>query len=104
MPQFTVHRNPNSDSATWAPYLLTLQSDLLDNLATVVVAPLVAEEHFGKRAKGLNPPFQVEGNEVVLSVAELAGISRAHLGAEVQSLAGERETIIDALDLLFTGI
>jgi toxin CcdB len=104
MPQFTVHRNPSPESASWAPYLLTLQSDLLEDLATVVVAPLVLAERFGKPATGLNPAFQVEGKDVVLSVAELAGISWAHLGEAVQSLAEDRESIIAALDLLFTGI
>jgi toxin CcdB len=41
MEQFQVHRNPAGDCGSWAPYLLTLQSDLLADLATVVVAPLV---------------------------------------------------------------
>ncbi|MFA9462521.1 CcdB family protein [Thiohalorhabdus methylotrophus] len=104
MSQFAVHRNSTPDSAVWAPYLLTLQSDLLEDLATVVVAPLVLEERFGRPAQGLNPVFHVEGHRVVLSVAELAGISRAHLGVEIQSLAEERDAIIGALDLLFTGI
>ena len=104
MTQFTVHRNADPDSARWAPYLLTLQSDLLADLATVVVAPLIREEDFGKPADILNPVFSVEEQRVVLSAAELAGISRQDLGVEVSSLAESREAIVAALDLLFTGI
>ncbi len=104
MGQFTVYRNPNPETAPWAPYLLTLQSELLDELATVVVAPLVREDRFGKPVAELHPRFVVEEQYVILSTAELAGISRRNLGNEVQSLAAERETVIAALDFLFTGI
>ena len=104
MEQFQVHRNPAVDSGSWAPYLLTLQSDLLADLATVVVAPLVRREDFGQPANILNPEFVIEGQDVVLSTAELAGISRRELGEPVESLAEHRDTVIAALDLVFTGI
>jgi hypothetical protein len=35
---------------------------------------------------------------------ELAGISRKALGEQVTSLAGERQAIVAALNLVFTGI
>jgi len=52
----------------------------------------------------LNPVFEVEGEPLVLSTAELAGVSKALLGETVASLAGQRTEIISAIDLLFTGI
>lgn len=104
MAQFVVHRNPDPEGATWAPYLLVLQNDLLSHLGTVVVAPLVDESAFGTPARILNPVFTVEHRRVVLSTAELAGISRRSLGEEVTSLATERETIMAAWDLIFSGI
>lgn len=81
-----------------------LQHDLLSDLATVVVTPLVREDAFGRPAQTLNPVFTVAGARVVLSVAELAGKSRADLGDRVASLADERETVLAALDLLFNGV
>nr|WP_244263463.1 CcdB family protein [Thioalkalivibrio sp. AKL17] len=49
MAQFSVHRNPSADTASWAPYLLVLQNDLLSELSTVVVAPLI---HVGGQPPG----------------------------------------------------
>ena len=104
MAQFAVHRNPDPEGTTWAPYLLVLQNDLLSQLGTVVVAPLVDEAAFGTPARILNPVFNIEHRRVVLSTAELAGVSRRSLGEEVTSLATEREAIMAAWDLIFSGI
>lgn len=104
MAQLAVHRNPDPDDRSTAPYLLVLQHDLLVNLATVVVAPLFEEHAFGTPAAILNPTFVIEDRRVVLSTAELAGISRSALGEEVTTLTHERDNVMAALDLLFTGI
>jgi len=101
--QFDVFRNPNPDSNRYAPYLLDLQSDLLDPLNTRVVAPLLAATTAGSPAAILNPVFEIEGQRCFLSIAELAGVPRQAIGEKVTSLAGEREAILAALDLLFTG-
>ncbi len=55
-------------------YLLDVQNDLLDPLATRVVVPLIKTEEMPKPAKRLNPRFMVENSAVVMSTAELAGI------------------------------
>jgi toxin CcdB len=104
MRQFDVVRNPNPDTSSWAPYLVVLQNDLLEELRTTVVAPLLREDHFGRPAQVLNPVFQIDGERVVLSTAELAGVSVSLLGETLGSLAEERRSIVAALDLLFTGI
>lgn len=104
MAQFDVHRNPHSETRDWAPYLLVLQNDLLGELCTTVVAPLVVEARFGRPARTLNPVFEIEGRCVVLSTAELAGISRQQLGEHVESLRMMRDEILAAIDLLFMGI
>lgn len=103
MRQFDVVGNPDPDTASWAPYLLVLQHDLLRDLATVVVAPLVRVEGFGRPATVLNPIFTVQDTRVVLSTAELAGVTRQGLGETVTSLAGYRSEILAAVDLLLTG-
>lgn len=41
MAQFDVHANPNPSTQEEIPYLLDIQSDLLESLATRVVVPLV---------------------------------------------------------------
>lgn len=102
--QFDVHRNPHPRTRTRAPYLLVLQNDVLRDLRTTVAAPLIAEAHCGRPARTLNPVFEIEGQRVVLSTAEVAGISHRQLGEHLQSLAPMRDEILAAVDLLFTGI
>lgn len=104
MAQFDVYLNPNAGTRKAIPYLLDVQADLLDMLATRVVVPLVLEEEMGLAAKYLNPLFKVKGVTVIMSTAELAGISNRSLGDKVVSLKNKRDEIIAALDLLFTGI
>lgn len=104
MAQFDVYLNPNAETRKVIPYLLDVQSDLLDMLATRVVVPLVLAEEMGLPAKQLNPQFKVKGEAVVMSTAELAGIPNRSLGDKVASLKNKRDEIIAALDLLFTGI
>ena len=101
--QYDVCRNPNPSSRKRAPYLLILQSDLLDPIPTVVVAPLVRLGEF-EPIRRLNPAIDITDESFVLSTTELAGIPRTAIGPVVSNLAGERDAIIAALDLLFTGI
>lgn len=104
MPQFDVYRNANPQTCLEIPYLLDVQSDLLDPLATRVVVPLVLATEMNKPAKKLNPQFKIEDKTVVMSTAELAGISHRTLGDKVGTFKEQRAEIVAALDLLFTGI
>ena len=104
MAQFDLYTNPSKETSGAVPFLLDLQSDLLDPLATRVVAPLFWAESAGPPAKTLMPCFEIDGREVVMSTPELAGVSRGQLGSRVGSLADRRDDIIAALDMLFTGI
>lgn len=104
MGQFDVYRNPNPATRKTLPFLLDVQADLLDDLATRVVAPLLIASELDQPAKHLNPKFKVEGKAVVMSTAELAGVPLKALGEKVASLKHKREEIIAALDFLITGI
>jgi toxin CcdB len=104
MAQFDVYRNVNRKTATTIPYLLNVQADLLESLVTRAVVPLVLASEMSTPAKGLNPKIEIEGAAVIMSTAELAGISVRVLGERVTSLKRRRQEIMAALDLLFTGI
>jgi len=105
MAQFDVYRNAHPATRARVPYLLDVQSDLLDTLATRVVVPLCKPEVLrGKLAERLNPVFEVEGRKMVLLTPELAGVSRKALGEKIANLANRRDSIIAALDLVITGI
>ena len=75
MAQFDVYRNANAATRASIPYLLDVQSDLLDPLATRVVVPLCAPDVLrGKLAERLNPLFEIEGRNAVMLTPELAGL------------------------------
>ncbi|WP_124949494.1 CcdB family protein [Sulfuriferula thiophila] len=75
-----------------------MQAELLYRLATR------GAEEMSMAAKVLNPQFTVNGTLVVMSTVELAGVAKRSLGDKVTSLQNQRDEIIAALDLLFTGI
>jgi len=105
MAQFDVYRNPNPASRARVPYLLDVQSGLLESIAARVVVPLCKPEVLsGKPAERLNPAFEIEGRKFYLLTPELAGVPRKILGEPVANLAAERRAIVEALDLVFTGI
>jgi hypothetical protein len=103
MKQFDIHSNPFPRSRERQPFLVILQSDLiLRCLDTVVVAPLEAASG-GKFADRLNPAVTIDDRPFVLIAQELVSIRKGVLGAPRGSLDHERDHIIAALDLLFTG-
>lgn len=104
MAQFDVRRNPNGATCDIVPYLLEVQSDLLEPLATRVVVPLVLAAERPKPAKHLNPCLTIEGRDVVMLNEQMAGVPVSAIGARVGSLAQQRQEIMAALDFLFTGI
>ncbi|HPR53658.1 MAG TPA: CcdB family protein [Deltaproteobacteria bacterium] len=103
MAQFDVYENPNEHTKKNVPYLLDLQADLLNPIATRVVAPLVSVSAKGKPIEHLNPEFQIKRKTVYMSTAELAGVPVRALGEKVGTLKDQRQIIIAALDFLFTG-
>lgn len=103
MAQFDVYENQNPQTKGSIPYLLDLQAELLDDLTTRVVVPLITVAAMGKPAKYLNPQFKVKRTIVIMSTAELAGINQHALGNKVCSLKEHRTEIIAALDFLFAG-
>jgi toxin CcdB len=103
MAQFDVYENQNQETNQEIPYLLDVQAELLDNLATRVVVPLITASAVDKAVKHLNPQFEIRRAPVYMSTAELAGVPVRILGEKVGSLKDRRDEIIAALDFLFTG-
>jgi len=101
MGRYDVYANPEPSERKQVPYLLDVQNDHIDHLASRVVIPLRQEADFGPRAQGLNPMVTVGGHRVVLDTAALAAVPLAELRKVVDNLAAERAAIQDALDTLF---
>ena len=103
MRQFDVCKNPNPESSGHAPYLVVLQSNVLEPIPTCVVAPLLKLDAFKPITK-LNPVFEIESEDFILSTAELAGVRRDVVGEVVCNIEEYRDEIIASLDVLFLGI
>jgi toxin CcdB len=104
MRQFDIFANPFPRSRERQPFLVSLQSDLLlQSLDTVVVAPLEPAAS-GTFADRLNPEIEIDSGKFVLIAQEVATIRKNALGHPQGSVAGARDKIIAALDMLFTGI
>ncbi|MGE4444950.1 MAG: CcdB family protein [Candidatus Altimarinota bacterium] len=100
MAQFDVYENLNERTKNSIPFLLDIQNDVLKNLFTRVVIPLVVTN---QSINFLNPKFTINQIDVILSTAELASIPMEILGNKICSLKGKREEIIGAVDFLVTG-
>lgn len=102
--QFTAYRNNDKTSHTRVPYLLVVQSDLIEDARTCVVVPLITEQRAGTPVSRLMPLLRVGDETMVMDTLQLAAISRAALGAAAADLSDERAAIMAALDLLISGV
>ena len=100
MAQFDVYENLNENTKRSIPFLLDIQNDVLKNLSTRVVIPLVISN---QSINFLNPKFTINEIDVILSTGELASIPMEILGSKICSLKEKREEIIGAVDFLVTG-
>ena len=69
MARYDVLEDPDG-----AGLLLALQSDLLDGLDTVVVAPLLPSDRAPKPARRLNPVFHIAGAPHVMVTQFMAAV------------------------------
>ena len=103
MAQFDVFENSNPETTSLFPYLLDVQADMLDNLPTRVVVPLMNRSALRAPIPVLNPILEIRHAEVIMLTPQLVGIQTGLLGAKVCSVKEKRDVIIAALDLMFTG-
>lgn len=105
MAQFDLYQNPNPNSQEQAPYIVDLQHEMLGDLATRVMAPLVASKPSGEPAmQGLNPIVSVEGQSLFLSTSEMAAVPVRELPEPTGNLSAFRDELMAAVDLLFTAV
>lgn len=99
-----AYANGNAASRKRVPYLLDLQSDLIDGLGSRLVAPLIRADHAMPTIDRLMPTFVVEGEPVVMDTAQIASVPQGVIGKQVDDLSADRAAILAALDLLVSGI
>jgi toxin CcdB len=83
--------------------VVDLQTDLIGIEASRIVAPL---REAGKYVAfpGLTPLVEIDGAAWIVRVQELAAVAGTELRDHVTSLAGQRDALKRALDILIDGI
>ena len=99
MGRLDVHPMPGK-----APgYVVDVQAELLSRLSTRAVVPLLPEDAAPSPIGELNPTFEIKGKRHVLVPQSIAAVPIRELRRPVMSLAGHRDTITRALDILLVG-
>ena len=95
--QYDVYQTANQT------YVLVLQSDTFESLATRVVARLVPENWPEPPLKHLSPKLFLGDLRLRLQSTEMATLTKKELGTFIGSAGHQRDEIIRACDLLLTG-
>jgi toxin CcdB len=98
MARYDVYAHPNAEG-----YLLELQTDLLDELKTRVVVPLIPSSPSVKTLRRLNPVFMIGGKQHTMFAHLIATVPTAQLIEPRTSLAKHEDQIVAALEMLFQG-
>lgn len=86
-----------------AGYLLDCQADLLSQLNTRFVVPLLPAREAPEPAARLNPVFELLGEPHVMITQFAAAVPATELGEKVASLSDQDIVIVNALDMLISG-
>lgn len=98
MAKFDVYRDPDGRG-----YLLDCQADLLSELNTRFVVPLLPAEEVVSPGARLNPVFSLADKDYFMMTQYAGSIPLAALRERVASLADHDLTIGNALDMLISG-
>jgi len=105
MAQFTVYLNGNPASKKTYPYLMDVQSALLDSLETRLVIPLALQSRFERTSiTRLNPVVRIKTDSCIVLTQQMAAIRTNALGSAVCDCLADRQEILSAIDILITGI
>ncbi|PJB73384.1 MAG: plasmid maintenance protein CcdB [Alphaproteobacteria bacterium CG_4_9_14_3_um_filter_47_13] len=101
MARFDIYRFDSSS----VPLVLDVQADLLADLNSCVVIPLVLEEMAREETLSrLKPLIKVEGRSYILVTTDIGTVARRTLGKYITNIeTPHRQEIIEALDFLFQG-
>jgi toxin CcdB len=99
--RFDVYTHPDAAARKNTPYLLDIQNEYIDSLATRIVIPLRPVALYKNRLRDLNPVFEILGKQVVLDTASMAAFPTRELIKSVANLQDKTEEIVAALDCIF---
>lgn len=85
-------------------HVVVLQHDLLEDVGTRVVAPLLEAGRFAQPMRGLNPEVRIGDTTFVLIPQFMATLAIGELGERMGSIAHLRDEVTRAVDILLGGV
>lgn len=104
MAQYDVFANPSSSAAGGIPYVVVVQSDLLDALATRLTMPLAVFDVATKVPTALCPIIMVKGQRLHALAHYAAPLPAKVLKRPVDNVAAQASVLVSAMDAVLSGI
>lgn len=104
MAQYDVYPNPSTSAGQGIPYVVVIQSDLLDGLATRLTIPLATLNYSGKVPSALCPLVTVKGQRLHALAHFAAPLPAKLLRKPVGSVAAQASALVAAVDTVLSGI
>lgn len=105
MSQFILYVNKDKGSNKTYPYFVDVQNNLMSQLNYRLLIPLSPISKVkDKVAKKLCPIIHIDDSDFILVTNQMTTVPKSILKTEVDSLDSYRYQIIDAIDMLITGI
>lgn len=104
MAQYDVFPNPSRSGAEGIPYVVVIQSDLLDGLATRLTMPLAQPDTMGKVPTVLCPTIHVNGLRLNALALYTAPLPAKLLRSPVDNVAAQASALVAAMDAVLSGI
>jgi toxin CcdB len=104
MAQYDVFPNPSSSAAAGIPYVVVIQSDLLDALATRLTVPLAVLDAGTKVPTALCPLIIVNGLRLHALAHFAAPLPAKVLKRPVDNVAAQASALVSAMDAVLSGI
>lgn len=104
MAQFDVYTNPSESADKGIPYVVVMQSDLLDALATRLVVPLATMAFADKVPEKLCPLVTVNGQKLRALAQYAAPLPARSLRQVVGNLSPQSHLLIAAMDVVLSGV
>ncbi|MCU0763699.1 MAG: CcdB family protein [Hydrogenophaga sp.] len=104
MAQYDVYANPSQRSGKDIPYVVVIQSDLLDGLATRLTIPLAIPDGDVKVPTVLCPVIVVKGKRLHALAHYAAPLPARELGLAVDNVATQANFLVSAMEAVLAGI
>lgn len=101
--QYDVFANPSESAARGFPFVVVVQSDLIDALPTRLVVPLASAGAVGKVPTALCPVVDVKGQRLHALAHFAAPLPARLLRRPVANLAAQASALVAALDAVLSG-